>query len=317
MLAVTRPVAPSGDRWGWELKWDGVRAMATVHDGIVELFNRRVLPVTHRYPELLQGDALRGQSLLLDGEIVATEHDTGRPNFHLLQARMHLEDRQEIADLASQAAVSFMVFDVLHLDGRTLVDEPYTARRAALANVASHGLPPGWHVPAHAVGASTATWDIAVQYGLEGVVAKRLDSRYEPGRRTGAWVKVKRISRCELVVGGWQEGAGRREGRVGSLALGYYPTDNSALLGLKFAGKVGSGFSERDLDALGAALARIRTDTSPFAAPVEHDIHFVQPVIVVEVSFTEWTDLATLRHPVFVGVRTDKEPRDVHRDDGP
>src|SRR4051794_1399051 len=188
MLAVTR-ARPSGPAWAWEMKWDGVRAIATYGDGEVELFNRRVLPVTHRYPELVRGDALGEHSLVLDGEIVATD-DSGRPSFQRLQARMHLDDRRQIAELTASVPASFMVFDLLHLDGDSLVDEPYTVRRAALASLASHGLPPGWHAPAHSVADPAPMWDIAEQFGLEGIVAKRLDARYEPGRRSANWIKV-------------------------------------------------------------------------------------------------------------------------------
>ncbi len=314
MLAFARAIRPSGPAWAWELKWDGVRAVATVAGGEIELFNRRLLPVTHRYPELVHGAAFGTRRLVLDGEIVATEPDTGRPSFQLLQSRMHLDNRRQIDELAASVPASYMVFDLVHLDGRSLIEEPYTVRRAELAALASHGLPPGWHAPGNAVGDAAPMWDITEQYGLEGVVAKRLDSRYEPGRRSGAWVKVKRTNRMEMVVGGWLEGLGRRAGRVGSLAVGYYPTGGGANAKLLYAGKVGSGLAERDLDALAGAFARIATDESPFAGPIERGVHFVQPVVVAEVRFTEWTDTGTMRHPVFMGLRTDKDPRDVHRE---
>jgi bifunctional non-homologous end joining protein LigD len=316
MLASTRPTPPSGAQWGWEMKWDGVRAIATLHDGEIEVFNRRVLPVTHRYPELLHAadTGIGAHSLVLDGEIVATDEDTGRPSFQRLQARMHLDDRRQIAELASTVPTSFMVFDVMHADGAWLLDEPYVARRARLLQLAAGGLPVGWYAPAHSVGDPTPMTEIAEQFGLEGVVAKRLDARYEPGRRSGAWVKVKRTNQLELVVGGWLEGLGRRAGRVGSLAVGYYPLGGGPSDRLEFAGKVGSGLAERDLDAFADAFARITTDTSPFSGPVERGVRFVQPLVVVEVRFTEWTDVGTLRHPVFLGVRTDKDPRDVHRE---
>ncbi len=314
MLAFARDVRPSGPGWAWELKWDGVRAIATVANGQIELFNRRLLPVTHRYPELVNGDAFGRHRLVVDGEIVATD-DEGLPSFQRLQSRMHLDNRRQIAELSAQFPTSFMAFDVMHIDGRSLVEEPYTVRRAELASLAAHGLPPGWHAPANSAGDAAPMWEVAVQYGLEGVVAKRLDSRYEPGRRSGAWVKVKRTSRSELVVGGWLEGLGRRAGRVGSLAVGYYPAGGDASSAkLAYAGKVGSGLAERDLDAFADAFARIATDESPFAGPVERGVHFVKPVVVVEVRFTEWTEMGTMRHPVFIGVRTDKDPKDVHRD---
>ncbi|HEY1741194.1 MAG TPA: non-homologous end-joining DNA ligase [Acidimicrobiia bacterium] len=313
MLAFNRAVKPSGPAWAWEMKWDGVRAIATVANGEIELFNRRLLPVTHRYPELVHSDPLHDRRLVLDGEIVATDDD-GRPSFQLLQSRMHLDNRRQIAELSATVPASFMVFDVMHLDGESLLEEPYTERRAALASLAAHGLPTSWHAPAHNVGDPTPMWDIAEQYGLEGVVAKRLDSRYEPGRRSGAWVKVKRTNRAEMVVGGWLGGLGRRAGRVGSLAVGYYSSDAGPGTKLQYAGKVGSGLAERDLDAFAEAFARIATDESPFAVPVERGVHFVQPLVVVEVRFTEWTDLGTMRHPVYMGVRTDKTPTDVHRE---
>src|SRR3954468_4423126 len=253
MLAITRPARPSGAAWAWEMKWDGVRAIATYADGEIELFNRRMLPVTHRYPELLHADSLADHTLVLDGEIGPAEPDPGRPIFQRLQARMHLDDRRQIAELAASVPTSFMAFDLLHLDGTSLLDEPYTVRRTELAALASHGLPVGWHAPAHSTGDPAPMWDIAERFGLEGVVAKRLDARYEPGRRSGAWVKVKRTNRAEMVVGGWLEGLGRRAARVGSLAVGYYPTEGDASK-LQYAGKVGSGLAERDLDAFADAF---------------------------------------------------------------
>ena len=310
MLAFARDLRPSGPGWAWELKWDGVRAIATVADSQIELFNRRLLPVTHRYPELLEGDAFGRHRIVLDGEIIATD-DAGLPSFQRLQARMHLDNRRQIAELTATVPAAFMAFDVMHLDGQSLVEEPYSVRRTELARVAADGLPPGWHSPGNSVGDPAPMWDVAEQFGLEGVVAKRLDSRYEPGRRSGAWVKVKRTNRNELVVGGWLEGMGRRSGRVGSLAVGYYEAGGTKLA---YAGKVGSGLAERDLDAFADAFARIATDESPFEGPVERGVHFVHPVVVVEVRFTEWTETGTMRHPVFIGVRTDKDPKDVHRE---
>jgi bifunctional non-homologous end joining protein LigD len=161
------------------------------------------------------------------------------------------------------------------------------------------------------VGDGAATIDISKQFGLEGVVAKRLDSRYEPGKRSGAWVKVKNARRQEFVVGGWQPGEGGRTGTIGSLLIGYY-NDNGEL---HYAGKVGSGLSGAWIEQLAASFDGHRRTDSPFTTGrIPKGVEFVDPLVVIEVRFTEWTSVGNVRQPTFLGIRTDKDPRDVRRE---
>jgi bifunctional non-homologous end joining protein LigD len=183
---------------------------------------------------------------------------------------------------------------------------PYEERRELLDGLGLSGS--HWRTPAHHVGDGAAMVEASREQGLEGVVAKRLDSRYEPGRRSSAWLKVKNRPSQEAVVGGWLPGQGRREDRIGSLAVGYYEADE-----LRYAGQVGSGFKEDDLQRLAGLLEPLRREGSPFAGsrqPPKGTI-FAEPRLVVEVEFAEWTRSKTLRAPVFKGVRDDKDPQDV------
>jgi bifunctional non-homologous end joining protein LigD len=182
---------------------------------------------------------------------------------------------------------------------------PYEERRDLLDGLGLDGS--HWRTPAHHVGDGEAMVEASREQGLEGIIAKRLDSRYEPGRRSGAWLKVKNRPSQEVVVGGWLPGQGRREDRIGSLAVGYYEKQK-----LRYTGNVGSGFKERDLEKLAALLGPLRRDTSPFEGrqPPKGTV-FVEPKIVIEVEFAEWTRTKTLRAPVYKGLRDDKDPQDV------
>jgi bifunctional non-homologous end joining protein LigD len=201
-----------------------------------------------------------------------------------------------------------MIFDVLWLDGASLMKRPYTARREVLDSLGLGG--PAWRVSTTQRGGGGALLDAVRAQGLEGVVAKRLDSTYEPGIRAKAWLKVKVKCEQEMVVGGWMPGEGNRSGRVGALLIGYYDGD-----ALRFAGRVGSGFSDKTLASVGASLDRLARDTSPFDDHVPYkQARFVEPELVAQVEFSEWTHLDTLRHPVFKGLRDDKDPRSVVRE---
>jgi bifunctional non-homologous end joining protein LigD len=313
MLATLAAKPPEGPGWAWELKWDGIRALALVRDGELRLWTRNANEVTPRYPELAPlGGALDGHDAFLDGEIV-TFDDQGRPSFGRLQRRMHVQAEPEIARLAVEVPVVYIVFDLLWLDGHLTTALPYEDRRRLLTTLVPDGAT--WRVPAHELGDGLATIEVSHQFSLEGVVAKRVDSTYEPGRRTGAWVKVKHLMRQELVVGGWIPGQGARASTFGALLLGYY--DDSGAL--RYAGRVGTGFTEATLDDLRSALASIARETTPFADPLEsraaeHEAHFVEPELVAEVRFTEWTEHGRIRHPAFLGLREDKPAREVTRE---
>ena len=308
MLATLVPAPPTDDGWAWELKWDGVRALGYVEGGRIKLVSRNGNDVTRRYPELRAlGGVLGARDAVLDGEIV-TFDDEGRPDFQLLQRRMHVESESVIRRLSRELPVAYVLFDLLWLDGHSMMALPYTERREALLGLQLTG--PSWQTPPHEVGDGHATIDVSKRFALEGVVAKRLDSPYRPGKRTREWLKIKNQLRQEFVVGGWTEGEGRRHGGIGALLIGYYDDGK-----FRYAGKVGTGFTDAELDRLEALLAPHTRDTSPFeAGRSPRDAHWVDPVVVAEVHFSEWTTGGAARHPAYLGTRDDKDAKDVHRE---
>jgi bifunctional non-homologous end joining protein LigD len=207
--------------------------------------------------------------------------------------------------------VTYAVFDLLWLDGHATTGLPYSERRRLLEGLNLAG--PAWHTPAAHPGEGRALLDATAQAGLEGVMAKRLDSLYEPGVRTRNWLKVKNHLAQEFVVGGYLPGEGSR-GRLGALLLGVYDETGK----LVFAGRVGTGFTEAELTRLLRLLDERRRDTSPFdPKPPLKEAIWVEPDLVVEVAFTEWTNVGILRHPSYKGQRDDKDPREVVREIGP
>ncbi|MEU0154050.1 non-homologous end-joining DNA ligase [Micromonospora fulviviridis] len=298
---------PTGPGWGYKFKWDGVRAVAYVDRGL-RLLSRNDRDVTRAYPELGElADLLAGRRAVLDGEIVALDAD-GRPSFSALRRRMHV--RAPAAALVASTPVRYYLFDLLHLDGRDTTALPYTERRAALEELGLSGgsveTPPYWTGEA---GRDLAT--AAAELGLEGVVAKRLGSAYEPGRRGSAWVKVPLNETVEVIVGGWKPGAGRRAGTIGSLLLGMY--DEHDLL--QYIGHVGTGFTQTVLRDLAARLEPLARPDPPFADPVPRDqarhAVWVDPVLVGDVTFRSWTPDRRLRHPSWKGLRSDRDPAEI------
>jgi len=293
--------------YGFEVKWDGVRALARIGDGAVALLGRNGTDYTARYPELAGlGTALGPASAILDGEIVAFDAD-GRPSFERLQGRIHLSgDRAAHAAPATPAA--YVAFDLLWLDGHDTTALPYRDRRRLLAELELAG--PSWQTPAHREGGGAELLAATADQRLEGIVAKRLDSVYEAGRRSGAWIKVKHVLRQEVVVGGHSPGEGARAASLGALVVGVYDGEE-----LRYVGKVGSGFTGATLELLSRELATLRRATSPFTGrqPPRGTV-FAEPLLVAEVEFREWTRSGTLRAPVFKGLRDDKDPREVVRE---
>jgi len=304
MLAVAGPLPPEDGRWSYEVKWDGVRALVAVQDGRVQLRSRAGNDITSSYPELsavsLAGDAL------LDAEVVALDA-AGRPDFGLLQARMHVA--RPSAALRGRTPVALVVFDVLYAGGHCLLDMAYDGRRELLAGLGIEG--DHWQVPPAFPGDGAALLASTAQQGLEGVVAKRRDSRYEPGRRSDSWVKVKNVRRQSAVVVGWQPGRGGRAGRVGSLLLAVQGAD-----GLHYAGHVGTGFSAQALALLGDLLAPLAVAMPACTVPREHTrgARWVRPELVAEVEFTAWTREGRLRHPSYKGLRDDVAVADLVRE---
>jgi bifunctional non-homologous end joining protein LigD len=313
MLATLSTRLPGDeDAWAYEIKWDGVRAIAYSDGGHLRLESRSLREITSHYPELRAlGPALGARDAVLDGEVVAFDDD-GRPSFELLQSRMNLASEAAVRRRMADCPVTYLIFDLLYLDGRSLVDLPYTERRERLEGLELDGA--SWQTPAHHRGEGKALLRLTKERGLEGLVAKRLDSRYLPGRRSRAWLKVKNTRSQELVIGGWLPGQGRRAATIGALLVGYYEEANGEQR-LRYAGRVGSGFTEAELQRLAGLLEPLRTKRSPFDGrqPPKQAI-FVEPRLVAEVAFREWTAARTLRAPVYKGQRSDKDPTEVVRE---
>lgn len=319
MLATTGPL-PGGAggtedaaRWGLELKWDGVRVISYISRTGVRATGRRGSEMADRYPELSGlADLLPEQQAILDGEVVAFDR-AGRPSFERLQRRMHVS--LPGPRLIREVPVRYVVFDLLYLDGHALYDLPYTARRELLQELELTAGP--IEVPSylHAADAEQVAelLEFTREQELEGLVAKRLDSPYVPGRRVDYWRKVKNFGTQEVVVGGWKPGKGRRAGGVGSLLLGVY--DDAG--GLCFVGHVGTGFTDRMLDEMAAALAPLERATSPYGEEVPREFaraaHWVEPRLVGEVAHGGWTRDGRLRTPSWRGLRADLDPKEVTR----
>jgi len=309
MLAEAGKPPRDESRWSYEVKWDGVRAIAYVRPGRLRLESRNLNEITDSYPEI-RGILLDlgMHEAVLDGEIVAFD-EAGKPSFERLQSRMHVTSPNAVKRLSKSSPVVYAIFDLLHLDGETLMGLPYEQRRARLERLEITG--PAWRVPAAHPGAGERLLRVTREQGLEGVVAKRLDSRYEPGRRTGAWIKIKHVRRQELVIGGWLPGEGRRAERIGALLMGYY--EDRAL---RYAGRVGTGFTERTLTELTNLLKPLRTGVNPFEDPpkLPRNAEFVAPELVADVEFREWTGEGVMRAPSFKGLRPDKPAAEVVRE---
>jgi bifunctional non-homologous end joining protein LigD len=294
-----------------EMKWDGVRALAFMENGRLRLMSRTGKDITATYPELAGLARATGhKQALLDGEIVAFTE--GRPDFEALQPRMHVSSATQAARLAQTTPVTYLAFDVLQLDGRPLTALPYADRRDILTPLIPNG---GWWLaPPNFSGADLdAVLAASAANGLEGVVAKRLDSRYEPGARSSEWLKIKNALRQEVVVAGYKPGKGNRTGQIGSLLVGVHGPD-----GFVYCGHVGTGFSDATLRMLGAKLAPLRRPDSPFDGPVPPEYArpavWVEPRLVIEVTFDRWTKAGRMRAPVYQGLRDDKDPADVVRE---
>ena len=314
MLAVSAD--PPRDLAGHlvEPKWDGVRVIATVHDGRVRLASRNGRDVTSHYPELAgMGAALKGRSAVLDGEVVAFDA-AGRPSFQALQRRMHVAT--PAPELVGDVPVVAMVFDLLWLDRELLTGLPQRERRRRLEELGLDG--PSWHTtPLMPAAPVDELLRACGEVGMEGYVIKRADAAYSPGRRSSAWVKLKCVRRRELVVGGWISGQRGRAGSIGSLAVGIHGLDRDTGGSdgrLHYVGQVGSGLTDDWIRQLTDVLARLATDESPFAEQLAN-VHFVQPVLVAEVAYNEVTEGATLRQPSLQGFRTDVEAASIVADE--
>jgi bifunctional non-homologous end joining protein LigD len=311
MLAQLTAVEAFGpeDGWAFEMKWDGVRVLAYLADGRVELRSRRGRDDTAAYADVAAAlTEVPARSAVLDGELVVVDAD-GRPSFGLLQSRINLTKAADIARLSATYPAQLMLFDVLELDGESLLKRPYHQRRVILEQLVQPRPGSRLQVPPVFEGDLHAAMETSEAFGLEGVVAKRRDSRYLPGGRGGTWRKIKHHKTQEVVIGGWRPGQGRRDGGVGSLLMGVPTAD-----GLHYVGRVGSGLNDRQLDDLQAALTPLARATSPFSdVPRQdaRDAHWVEPVLVGEVAYGELTGPGRMRHPVWRGLRPEKTPAQV------
>ncbi|HEX5059023.1 MAG TPA: non-homologous end-joining DNA ligase [Kofleriaceae bacterium] len=300
-LALLVDEAPDGDDWLHEQKFDGYRIVAELEGRRLRLLSRRFNDWTAQFPTVVGAvAALKVKSVLLDGEVAVVMPD-GRTSFQALQNAFGRRD----------ANLAYFVFDLLALDGEDLTKLPLEERKQRLAKLIGkrQGV---LRYSDHVIGNGKAFFELACKKGLEGIVSKRRDAPYSPGRGKG-WVKTKCLMRQELVIGGYTDPEGART-HIGALLVGYY--EGGAL---RYGGKVGTGFTMKDLVKIKQALSPLEVATSPFEpAPPRAwtgpNRHWVSPTIVAEVAFSEWTNDGRLRHPSFQGLRADKPPNEIVRE---
>ncbi len=310
MLASPGELPADPEHYTFEYKWDGVRAIcicdpAAESGGQFKLLSRNELDITRRYPELHDlGEAIGKQSAVLDGEIVSLD-DVGRPSFAKLQRRMHQNDPAVITQLSQAEPVFYVLFDLLFLDGKSLMDQPYIKRRELLEELTLLGS--HWQVtPAH-VGEGRAMLDAARANHLEGLVAKRLDSIYVPGKRSAGWLKIKIVQRQEFVVAGWVPERTGLPNRIGAILVGVHDCDGKLI----YAGKVGTGLSAADHEPLMKKLAPFETTKNPFVGEIPRDAKFTKKPLVAEIEYRRWPASGIIQHAAYKGLRTDKLAKDV------
>ncbi|NMH91666.1 ATP-dependent DNA ligase [Pseudonocardia bannensis] len=306
MLATLADEHFSDPDWLYERKFDGVRAIVVRRDGRTELYSRNEKDMTGTYPELVQAlDAQDLPDLVADGEVVA--FDDGRTSFARLQARLGLSDPRRARETG--VPVYLYLFDLLVLGDADLTAVPLRGRKRVLRRLVR------WDDPirfaAHRNGDGERYLEYACAHGWEGLIAKRADSRYRPGRTTD-WLKFKCVRDQEFVIGGWTDPAGSRIG-LGALLVGYHPAEGDGRL--RYAGKVGTGFTRSTLQSLQKRFSGLGREDSPFDSPVrERGAHWLEPDLVAQVGFTEWTRDGRLRHPRYLGLREDKSAAEVVRE---
>jgi bifunctional non-homologous end joining protein LigD len=307
MLAETTNAPPfKRAGWMWEPKLDGYRVLAFIGPHGVKLRSRRGLELAHPFPGVVAELTRQGEGgMILDGELVAFDAN-GRPSFNALQNRAQLKSAREIADAEREVPVAFFCFDLLYFAGIDLTRFPYADRRRYLSQCL---LPSSLVQLVYASENGEALRHAALGAGFEGVVAKRKDSRYEPGKRSGAWLKVKPTTTADFVVGGYTQGKGAREA-LGALLVGYWDKGK-----LHYASHVGSGFDDASLNDVKARLEPLRRSACPFVERPELNAPttWVDPKLVAEVEFHSWTDDSALRAPVFLRLRGDIDPKSVRR----
>ena len=313
MMATLVQDAFDDENWIFEPKWDGVRALAICQRDATALLSRNQNDITATYPEFAKlHDRLVCNDAIVDGEIVAMQ--AGRPSFERLQSRINLQNERDIERISQEIPATFIAFDLLYMDGKSLVNEPVERRKELLDDLV---------VTTDHVQVSPYTecdginlFETAKAMNLEGIVGKKLGYPYKPGKRVREWVKVKTIYEADVVVGGWTPGEGSRSSTFGALLVGAYEDGE-----LRFTGSVGTGFSEKRLAKVLPQLQALQTDECPFVVdprktggsrfgkPIKNP-RWAKPVLVAVVEFRELTSVGKLRAPSFKGLRTDKDPED-------
>ena len=304
MLASKGTYVPRGDEWVHEVKWDGVRALVEVREGRLRMFSRNGNDITIAWPELATSP-LGERDLLVDGEIIAL-NEKGLPDFRMLQDRMHLRNAQTARRLAASTPATYMVFDVLRLDGEDLTGFAWEERRARLEGL---GLDSTWQVPA-VYDDGQMLYDATLAQGLEGLVSKRRSSKYFPDRRTDSWLKLAHRLNASFVVGGWRPQEGSNAGNLAAVLVGEMTTD-----GLLYRGRVGSGIGPKAGAQLAKLLRGRDRDDSPFDDEVPKvdamGTHWVEPFLVIDVDSHATAKNQRLRQPSYRGVRADLTPEDL------
>lgn len=309
MMATLAADPFDDDGWIFEPKWDGVRAIATCTDETL-LLSRNLRDITATYPELAKlHEQLVAFEAVVDGEIVTIEG--GRPSFERLQSRINLSNERDIKRASQTWPVTFVAFDLLYLDGRSLLAEPIEERKELLDELVVKT--DCIDISTYIEGEGKALYAVAEQRGLEGIVAKKLGSPYRSGRRSKEWLKIKTVLDADVVVGGWSEGEGSRSSKFGSLLVGVYDGPD-----LRFVGAVGTGFTDRVLTEVMEKLQELKTDENPFDPdPTKERSRWgkalrnptwVKPELVAAVEYRELTAGGKLRAPSFKGLRSDKAP---------
>lgn len=299
---------PEGDDWLHEIKYDGYRMGCAITPDRVRLTSRSGLDYTDALPEIVaEAKALPVTSALLDGEVAVLRED-GRASFQALQHALGETGRASRG--RARRGLVYLVFDLLELDGEPLLTQALEARKARLQALLSRGNGARVRYADHVVGHGAAFFAQATKLGVEGIVSKRRDGVYQPGRRSG-WLKIKCLREQPFVVGGYTDQAGM-VGGLGALLVGHYEQGR-----LTFAGRVGTGFTQKISEALLARLRPLARATSPFdpppAGPLARAAHFVEPTLVARVAFAEWTDDDRIRHPVYRGLADGVDPRSIRR----
>ncbi|MBJ7329595.1 MAG: DNA ligase D [Solirubrobacteraceae bacterium] len=302
MLAKPGTLPPDAEKWAYEVKWDGVRALAYGQPGRLTLHSRNQLDITGGYPELRAlRNALGHHEVILDGEIVAFDAE-GKPSFERLQKRMHVRGDAQVRRLMKDVPVVYVLFDLLWLDGHSLMERSYDERRAALEGL---GLQSRHWQTLEPVEDGEALLAATREQGLEGIVAKRRDFRYEAGRRSASWIKITNLQREDVVIAGWLPGEGRRSKGIGSLVVAVEGDGGH----LRYAGRVGTGFTEAELDRLTKQLSELQTDQGAIEDErIPKEVTWVRPELTAAVEFRHWTKDGVLRAPSYKGLRPDASP---------